>query len=83
MMVWLRFVCACALGQPSSGTGWYDARFFVGPTLGVLQVMPRGGAGGGGGGRRRGSSSKFIMATANMHHSSLEELYIRSCIKSI
>lgn len=45
MMVWLRFVCACASGQPSSGTGWYDARFFVGPTLGVLQVMPKGGRG--------------------------------------
>ena len=78
MMVWLRFVCACASGQPSSGTGWYDARFFVGPTLGVLQVMPKGGRG-----RGRGSSSNFILATANMHHSSLEELYIRSCIKSI
>ena len=36
------FVRVLHSGQPSSGTGWYDARFFVGPTLGVRQVTPKG-----------------------------------------
>ena len=76
MMVWLRFVCACASGQPSSGTGWYDARFFVGPTLGVLQVMPRGGegeggGGGGGGGKGGGGAAAnllWLQQTCTTHH---------------
>lgn len=71
MMVWLRFVCACASGQPSSGTGWYDARFFVGPTLGVLQVMPKGegqGEGEGEGGGEAAANLLWLQQTCTTHH---------------